>query len=212
MNIRVFVLYWDKSPPLVPAINGFPQRAKNAAWILTSCRCREWTLRRGHLPHLGSIFRYLDKVRFEFESSSVWCDVCGDVQLWNKEVHERRRGCIIYCISKEILSKERRRKMLSRIMRHNHWERALISYKRTIVNNLHNDGMKSMLNVHKGLCARNKRHPQCHTEGLNWNSLDRSHCYTETICGGKAQEASVSGQFSSRTTSFNQEDMLLVSE
>lgn len=42
----------------------------------------------------------------------------------------------------------------------------------TVVNNLQNDGMKSMLNVHKGLCERNKHHPQCHTEGLNWNSLD----------------------------------------
>lgn len=92
MNIRVFVLYWDKSPPPVPAINGFPQRGKDTVRGLISCCYREWTFKGRRLVHLGSIFRYQNgkrasrKLRFEFDSSLAWCFVCGEVQLWNKEV------------------------------------------------------------------------------------------------------------------------------
>lgn len=141
MNIRVFVLYWDKSPLPVPAINGFPRKQSEGFGARTDISpggcCREWTFNGGclvtsrkHLQHMKTTKQPADKVRFAPDSSSLWCFVCGDAQLWNEEV-QRVGGCIAHrwhtITTKEMLWKERRRKMLHPFIRHNHWQTALFS-------------------------------------------------------------------------------------
>lgn len=133
-NIRVFVLYWDKSPPPVPAINGFPRSGKDTVRGLITCCCREWTFNGGRMIHLGSIFRYQNDEK-GISQSKVWVwfkfdamfHLCRSATV-EQRGPERGRGCIIYCchtiVAKEMLSKERRRKILPRIIRHNHWQTA----------------------------------------------------------------------------------------
>lgn len=53
------------------------------------------------------------KVTEESDSSLLWCFVCGDAQLWNKEVQRVGGRVVRHChttAAKETLSKERRRK------------------------------------------------------------------------------------------------------
>lgn len=109
------------------------------------------------------------KVTNKSDSSWLWCFVCGDAPLWNKEVQRVGGRIVHHChtiTAKEMLSKERRRKMCPPFIRHNHPQAALISQEvrqtESILAPLHEGRMKNAcVYMHQTPFWMSHRGPEC---------------------------------------------------